>query len=166
MKPTQPQRILFVCLGNIVRSPLAENLFRHKVAQAGLDDWYTADSAGTAAYHIGEPPDERMRQVAAGRGLNYSGAGRQFGAADFEEFDLILAMDATNQADILRLAMGEAQRAKVRLMRSYDSVSQPGDPVPDPYYGGLAGFEEVYDILDRATDELLRQLEAERAESG
>ncbi len=166
MKSLQTQRILFVCLGNIVRSPLAENLFRHKVVQAGLEDWYTADSAGTAAYHIGEPPDERMRQVAAGRGLNYSGAGRQFGTADFEDFDLILAMDATNQADILRLAIGEAQRAKVRLMRSYDPGAEPESAVPDPYYGGLAGFEEVYDILDRATTELLRQLEAERAQSG
>lgn len=156
---TIPQRILFVCLGNIVRSPLAENLFLHKVEAAGLAEKYSVDSAGTAAYHIGELPDSRMRKVAGNRGLDYSGSGRQFSVRDFEEFDLILAMDGTNRADILRLARNDAERAKVHLMREFDPGANPTDPVPDPYYGGLEGFEEVYDILDRATAELLRRLE-------
>lgn len=156
---TEKKRILFVCLGNIVRSPLAENMFRHLAAQAGLADKYEVDSAGTAAYHIGEEPDARMREVAAARGLVYTGSGRQFTAQDFKDFDLIVPMDGTNKADVLRLAERDDQRARVHLMREFDPLADPTDGVPDPYYDGMDGFREVYDIVERSARELLRQLE-------
>lgn len=153
------KRILFVCLGNIVRSPLAENMFRHLAEQAGVAENYTVDSAGTAAYHIGEEPDARMREVAAARGLIYTGAGRQFTARDFNDFDLIIPMDGTNKADVLRLAASDADRARVHLMREFDPQADPTEGVPDPYYGGMDGFREVYDIVERSARELLRRLE-------
>jgi protein-tyrosine phosphatase len=155
----QTRRILFVCLGNIVRSPLAENMFRHLAEQSGLDGRYQVDSAGTAAYHVGEAPDSRMRQVAAERGLVYSGRARQFQREDFERFDLILPMDKDNRADILRLAGGPSHAGKVRLFREFDPQAKPGESVPDPYYGGLEGFHEVYDIVERAARGLLDALE-------
>ncbi|MBI3158603.1 MAG: low molecular weight phosphotyrosine protein phosphatase [Chloroflexi bacterium] len=155
----EKKRILFVCLGNIVRSPLAENMFRHLAEQAGAGERYEVDSAGTAAYHIGEAPDARMRQVAAERGLVYSGKARQFQADDFERFDLILPMDASNKAEILRLADGQAAHARVRLLREFDPQGSPDEPVPDPYYGGLDGFHEVYNIVARATRRLFEALE-------
>lgn len=153
-------RVLFVCLGNIVRSPLAENMFAHLAKQAGLGGQYAADSAGTAAYHVGESPDARMRNVAAGHGLIYDGKGRQFEQSDFDSFDLIIAMDDSNQANILRLASNSKDKAKVHMLRAFDPQGSPHDSVPDPYYGGLDGFEHVYQIVARACTGLLDALEA------
>ena len=156
---TDKTRILFVCLGNIVRSPLAENMFRHLASQAGVGDQYEADSAGIGAWHVGESPDERMRHVAAGRGLLYDGSARQFSPRDFDRFDLIIAMDQDNRANLLYQARSQADREKIRLMREFDSLGMPQAEVPDPYYGGLRGFEEVYDIVERSCKGLLEVLQ-------
>lgn len=161
---TETTRILFVCLGNIVRSPLAENLFRHLAEQAGLDGKYETDSAGTAAYHIGDPPDRRMRQVAAARGLEYSGRGRQVGRSDFDEFDLVIAMDSNNYADLMALAPAAVQ-SKIRLMREFDPEAHGEQSVPDPYYGGIDGFEHVYDLIERSCRTLLTRLESGEVDS-
>ncbi len=152
-------RICFVCLGNIVRSPLAENLFIHLARQANVDDRYEVDSAGTGAWHVGEPPDGRMRQVAARRGLHYDGKARQFSRRDFDRFDLIIAMDQENRRDLLRLVPTPEQQAKIHLLREFDPDSEVQASVPDPYYGGMDGFEEVYDIVERACRGLLKALE-------
>lgn len=153
-------RICFVCLGNIVRSPLAENLFRYLVEQIGKEHKYIIDSAGTSAWHVGEPPDPRMRRIAARQGLVCEGRARQFQRADFDNFDLIIAMDAENQETLQRLAPDEEACAKIRLLREFDSQGRPGAPVPDPYYGGISGFEEVYEIVERSLRGLLKALEA------
>ncbi|MDH5507406.1 MAG: low molecular weight phosphotyrosine protein phosphatase [Anaerolineae bacterium] len=157
---SKDQRVLFVCLGNIVRSPLAENMFIHLADQAGVLDKYYAESAGTAAYHVGEAPDARMRRVAAGHGLVYSGRARQFEMRDFERFDIIIAMDASNRENILRLARKPEDEAKVRMMREFDLQGSGDDPVPDPYYGGIDGFEQVYQIVARSCQGLLDAMEA------
>jgi protein-tyrosine phosphatase len=156
---TEPKRILFVCLGNIVRSPLAENMFLHLADQAGLGEKYLADSAGTGGWHAGEQPDSRMRRVAADHGFEYSGRARQFERRDFDRFDLIVAMDRNNRSDLLRIARSEADRARVRLMREFDPLGGPNADVPDPYYGGIDGFEKVYRIVERACRGLLESLE-------
>lgn len=143
-----------------MRSPLAENLFRQIVQEAGLAEVYQADSAGTAAYHIGEEADSRMRQVAAQRGLHYKGSGRQFVQKDFENFDLILPMDTSNFSNLEPLAIGEDQLAKLRMMGDFDLEAGKDRSVPDPYYGGIDGFELVYEMIERSSIELLRQLES------
>ncbi len=149
------RRICFVCLGNIVRSPLAENLFLHQAEQAGVSDRFEVDSAGTGAWHVGESPDPRMRRVAASHGLNYTGRARQFRAEDLENFDLIIAMDRENLSDLQRLARSQDAAQKIRLLREFDPFGSPQAGVPDPYYGGIDGFEEVYQIVDRSTQKLL-----------
>ena len=156
---TETKRILFVCLGNIVRSPLAENLFLHLAANAGFGDRYTADSAGTGGWHAGEQPDARMRQVALQHGFRYSGRARQFVRQDFDRFDLIIAMDRENRADLLDLSRNEEDRSKIYLLREFDPQAGPNPEVPDPYYGGLDGFEMVYQIIERSCQGLLKTLE-------
>jgi protein-tyrosine phosphatase len=155
----KPTRILFVCLGNIVRSPLAENLFRHLAQQQGLDSTYRVDSAGTSAYHVGEPPDARMRRTAAGYGLDYDGSARKFRTHDFDEFDLIVAMDLTNRDNLMALARNEDDQEKIILMREFDPQAPPEAEVPDPYYGGMDGFEKTYAIVERSVKGLLDSLE-------
>lgn len=154
-----PYRICFVCLGNIVRSPLAENVFRQLTIDNGVGAAYEVDSAGTASYHIGQSPDRRMRKVAAKRGLDYAGSARQFRSADFSRFDLIVPMDTENLSDLQRLAPNEDARGKIHLMRDFDPQANPSASVPDPYYGGIQGFEEVYDIVERSCQDLFAALE-------
>jgi protein-tyrosine phosphatase len=156
---TETTRICFVCLGNIVRSPLAENMFRHLVKQAGLAHKYDTDSAGTSGYHIGERPDRRMRRVASNHGFKYDGRARQIKLQDFEIFDLIIAMDSSNRSDLQIMAQSDAQAAKVRLMREFDPEGDPNAPVPDPYYGGIDGFENVFHLVKRSCQGLLDALE-------
>jgi protein-tyrosine phosphatase len=152
-------RILFVCLGNIIRSPLAENLFRFQAEQAGVEGNYSVDSAGTAAYHLGEPPDPRMRKTAESHGVNNDGIARQVREGDFDEFDWIIAMDGSNRRDLLEIAYSPEKQAKIRLLREFDP--EPDDPdVPDPYYGGAEGFENTYRIVERSVHGLLKTLEA------
>jgi len=152
-------KVCFVCLGNIVRSPLAENMFRHLVKQAGLSEKYQVDSAGTSSWHIGEKPDSRMRRVAACHGFEYSGSARQFTVGDFDRFDLIVAMDSNNRMKLLELARTPEHKGKIRQMRAFDPQGGPEMAVPDPYYGGIDGFEDVYQIIERSCQGLLTSLE-------
>lgn len=161
---TETKRICFVCLGNVIRSPLAENLFLFLSDQAGVADKYEADSAGISGYHVGEQADARMRRVASRHGLQYNGRARQFHRTDFDRFDLIIAMDSTNRQDLMRLAPDEGARSKIHLLREYDPQGGPSAPVPDPYYGGIDGFEEVYSIIERSCKGLLRKLQEGRLE--
>lgn len=151
-------RVLFVCLGNICRSPAAEGVFRHLVASAGLTQEFVIDSAGTGAWHVGEPADARMREAARARGVRLSSIARQVVATDFEDFDWILAMDGNNLRDLQRAAHG-AHHDRIRLFRDFDPDA-PGADVPDPYYGADDGFGEVLDIVTRTSTALLAHLRA------
>ncbi len=153
-------RICFVCLGNICRSPTAEGILRHLVEQRGQTGSFTIDSAGTAAWHVGKPPDTRSTAAAAQRGVRLTGAARQFIAADFEQFDLVIAMDDNNHALLSRMATTAAARRRLHRMRDFDPDSPPGASVPDPYYGGERGFEDVLDICQRACEGLLEAIQA------
>ncbi|WP_413163721.1 low molecular weight protein-tyrosine-phosphatase [Capilliphycus salinus ALCB114379] len=149
-----PYQLLFVCLGNICRSPSAENIMNHLINQAALGDYIICDSAGTSSYHIGSPPDARMTKAASLRGISLKGQARQFQVKDFENFDLILAMDYDNYESILALDRTRQYQDKVKLMCEfcrYHSVKE----VPDPYYGGPEGFNRVIDILLDACQGLL-----------
>jgi protein-tyrosine phosphatase len=156
----EPIRILFVCLGNICRSPTAEGVMRNLVERAGLEDSIELDSAGTGAWHVGSPPDQRATAAARSRGVALVGAARQVTASDFEEFDLLLAMDGSNMHELRRRARDEDQRAKVRLLREFDPASSHSDDldVPDPYYGGDGGFDEVFDLVRAACEGLLKEV--------
>lgn len=139
-------RVCFVCLGNICRSPTAEGVFLHLVAQAGRAAAFEIDSAGTAAYHEGERPDRRSLATARARGVELPGRARQFRRDDFARFDHVLAMDRENLRALQRLAPDEAARAKVALLRRFDPDAPPDAEVPDPYYGGADGFDRVFEI--------------------
>lgn len=151
--------VCFVCLGNICRSPTAEGVMKHLVQRAGLEDSVRIDSAGTAAYHAGEPPDRRSAAAAQARGTPLGGKARQFRSADFSRFDYVVAMDTTNHADLLDLASKhDGAESRVFLLRDFDPASPNGSSVPDPYYGGDAGFEEVLDLCEAACQALLGHL--------
>lgn len=149
-------RVLAVCLGNICRSPAAEAAIAEAASDAGVD--IHVDSAGTGAYHVGEPPDARMRRAAADAGLAITGRARQFEPGDFDRFDLIVAMDRANLRDILAQAPDEEAAGRVRLFRSFDPDADPDDlDVPDPYYGGADGFREVVEMVRRAAAGLIAE---------
>jgi protein-tyrosine phosphatase len=151
-------RILFVCLGNICRSPTAEAVMRGLVAQAGLDGEVEVESAGTGSWHLGDPPDPRAVAAAAEREVELVGAARQVDESDFDRFDLLIAMDRSNRDGLLRLAPNEEARGRVRLLSEFGDGG-PRD-VPDPYYGDDEGFAEVLDILERRCAALLEQIRA------
>lgn len=187
--PSAPIRVLFICLGNICRSPMAEGVFRKLVQEAGLEWRFDIDSAGIGAWHTGEGPDERAVATAAQRGLRLTGTARQVRAADLDRFDYILAMDHENLAALRRLARTRtrgragsadsltpsagkqaatkvadaaasaraAHASEIRLFREFDPASAhaPDLDVPDPYYGGPRGFDDVYDLVERAARGLL-----------
>jgi len=153
------KRICFVCLGNIVRSPLAKNLFMRLAQESGKVDYYEVDSAGTSGWHIGEPPDERMLRIAARHGWKYDGRARQFKTKDFDRFDLIIVMDQENLLDLTRLGCNESESKKIHLMREFDPIGGPRMSVPDPYYDGLDSFEEVYKIIERSCRGWLQHLD-------
>lgn len=151
------KKILFVCLGNICRSPLAEGLMIEKIANSDVESLFKVDSCGTADYHIGELPDERTRENALKNGLILKSRARQFEEADFNRFDHILVMDDSNKMKVIAQATSEEHLQKVQLMRDFETDSALiGSDVPDPYYGGVEGFQKVYDILDRCLDNLLK----------
>lgn len=148
--------VLFVCMGNICRSPTAEGVFRHHVTEGGFGDKVLVDSAGTHAYHVGEPPDRRACAAAERRGISLTEIrARRISDRDFEEFDYIIAMDEDNQHRLLDQAP-EEHRSKVQLLLSFASVDET--EVPDPYYGGTAGFERVLDLVEEASRGLLTTL--------
>ena len=153
-------RLLFVCMGNICRSPTAEGVMRHLLRKEGLEDEITIDSAGTGAWHVGNPPDRRATAAAAARGIVLEGAARQVRPSDFDDYDLLLVADRENLADLRAIAPGEAARAKVRLLREFDPASEgaPDLDVPDPYYGGPDGFEDVLDLVEAACRGLLAEI--------
>ena len=159
MNETSTISILFVCMGNICRSPTAEGVFRHVVREAGLAGQLDIDSAGTHAYHVGEPPDRRSQAAASRRGYELGDIrARRVAEADFERFDLILAMDKLN---LVTLQDSAGQHAdKVRLFLEYSSG--PETEVPDPYYGGATGFERVLDLVEDASNALLESLRLPR----
>jgi len=155
-------RLLFVCLGNICRSPTAEGVMRALVDEAGLKESIELDSAGTGAWHVGSPPDSRAAAAARARGIALEGSARQVRQGDFDDFDLVLAMDRSNLRELRQLAGGEARRAKVRLLREFDpaSVGDQDLEVPDPYYGAAGGFDEVLDLVQAACAGLLARIGA------
>ena len=149
-----PYQLLFVCLGNICRSPAAENIMNHLIEQNNLTGQIICDSAGTSGYHIGAPPDPRMTLAATRQGIAMRGSARQFTQADFEAFDLILAMDRENYANICRLDPTGKYQEKVRLMCDF-CTRHTLKEVPDPYYGGVDGFNQVIELLQDACSGLL-----------
>jgi protein-tyrosine phosphatase len=154
MSQINPKQLLFVCLGNICRSPSAENIMNHLIVQARVDGQIICDSAGTSSYHIGSPPDRRMTQAARQRGISMEGKARQFVTEDFEQFDLILAMDQDNYEQICFLDPTAQYRDKVKLMCDFCRHHTVRE-VPDPYYGGPEGFNYVIDLLMDACEGLL-----------
>lgn len=155
-------RVLFVCTGNICRSPTAEAVFRHLLHDNKLDDHVEAASAGTHGYHVGEAPDRRMQRAAARRGYDLSGLrARRVTAQDIERFDLVLAMDRTN-LKALKLITAPGQGERLALFMDY-AASFDEDEVPDPYYGAEPGFERVLDMVEEASRGLVDQIKKEAA---
>ena len=151
--------VLFVCMGNICRSPSAEGVFRKMVADAGREAEFDIDSAGTIGYHAGERADSRMRAAAAARGYSLDSRARRLEPADFADFDLIIAMDNDNYRNITDMDTGQG----ARVVRMCDYCKQHDtDEVPDPYYGGPTGFETVLDILEDACANLLEEMSGSR----
>lgn len=159
-----PTRVLFVCMGNICRSPTAEAVMAAHVRRAGLEAQIVVDSAGTGSWHAGGPPDPRAVAAGARRGLAVGGTARQVSVDDFDRFDLVLACDADNARHLRGLARTGADRAKVRLLREFDPASAGGPDldVPDPYYGHGDGFDRVIDLVDAACRGLLDELRGPR----
>jgi protein-tyrosine phosphatase len=149
-------RVLFVCSGNICRSPTAEAVLAHLAAERGLA--LEVDGAGIGGWHIGSPPDPRSAAEAAEHGVALRGVGRQVQATDFDDFDLIVAMDGTHERDLRRLAPDAEAAGRVRLLREWDPADTADLDVPDPYYGGVDGFGEVYDVIERSCRGLLDEL--------
>ena len=152
-------KVLFVCLGNICRSPLAEGVFMHLVGRKGLKNKYSAGSAGTAGYHIGALPDKRSRDVAVMNGFELTSTACKLSREDFDKFDYIVAMDKANLADIKALTGTNTDwQQKILLMRDFEPQAK-GKEVPDPYYDGPEKFEEVYHMLVKANEGFIEWLE-------
>jgi protein-tyrosine phosphatase len=145
-------------MGNICRSPTAEGVMRSLLREEGLEDEIEVDSAGTGGWHAGDPPDARATAAAAGRGIVLEGAARKVRPSDFEDFDLLLAADRENLADLREIAPSPRAREKVRLLRSFDPDARGDLDVPDPYYGGPDGFEDVLDLVGAACRGLLEDV--------
>lgn len=156
-----PISVLFVCLGNICRSPLAEALFRKAVTDARLEARFTIDSAGTSGYHQGEPPDERASAVAARRGVTVAGSSRQVVQEDLDTFDYIIVMDRENLDNVQGLVREQKGGARIHLLREFDPEADGQLEVPDPYFGGSSGFEHVHDLVERSAAGLLDHIRKE-----
>ncbi|WP_369170616.1 low molecular weight protein-tyrosine-phosphatase [Streptomyces sp. R28] len=151
-------RVCFVCTGNICRSPMAESVFRARVAEAGLDGLVEVDSAGTGGWHEGDPADPRTVSVLEEHGYEGGHTARQFQASWFARLDLIVALDSGHLKALRRLAPSPEDAAKVRLLRSYDATAGDDLDVPDPYYGGRDGFEECLEMVEAASTGLLAEV--------
>ncbi len=166
--PTLPSRstyrILFVCLGNICRSPTAEGVMRHMLRERELADDVDVESAGTGGWHIGHPPDERAASAASRRGVVLESRAQRFIVEHFDDFDLILAMDRQNLADVRSVAPHADAKGKIALLREFDpeAVAAGDLEVPDPYYGGDQGFEDVLDMVERACAGLIAEIRRAR----
>ena len=157
--------VLFVCMGNICRSPTAEGVFRHKVANAGLQDQVHIDSAGTIAYHVGHPPDPRAQKAAQKRGIDLSSQrARKVTSRDFEAFDFVIAMDSDNHYE-LEMICPEGHEDRLHMFLKFAQHSSEID-VPDPYYGGGRGFETVLDLIEDASEGLLQHLKEQKLVAG
>lgn len=153
--------VLFVCLGNICRSPLAEAVFRQVVTEEGLEGRFRIDSAGTSGYHDGESPDPRTTEVAARRGVDVTGTSRQVTRQDAAEFDYLVAMDADNLREVEVLVDGaglDGDGPATHLLREFDPEAEGDLEVPDPYFGGPHGFDNVHDLVDRSARGLLEHI--------
>ncbi len=158
-----PYKICFVCLGNICRSPTAEGVFQHLVNERGLQAYFEVDSAGTSSYHIGEPANSKSRLTAEKYGVSLLSTARQLKAFDLGYYDLILAMDRENLANIREMTPDQGRMAQIGLLRDFDP--EPGDgEVPDPYFGGMQGFEHVFQIVKRSCEAILDELETRIAD--
>jgi protein-tyrosine phosphatase len=149
MTHTHEISVLFVCLGNICRSPLAEGVLSHQLEEAGIADQIYVDSAGTGAWHVGQNPDTRSILVAKKNGVNLSGLARQLRFEDFFDFQLILAMDRANLQDLKKIESDIVSEVDIRLFREFDPLHDGDLDVPDPYYGGSKGFDQVFEITER-----------------
>lgn len=158
---TRKLSVCFVCLGNICRSPTAEGVLARLVANANLRGIIKVDSAGIGAWHKGERADKRARTVAERKGYELNSVARQFTDADFDAFDMLIAMDRSNVAELEALAKTAGQRAKISLLRDHDPLSPNGAEIPDPYYGSSDDFELMFDLVEQACKALLEQLQAE-----
>ena len=155
MNRKQPLRVLYVCSGNICRSPLAQGVSEHILGTIPGDGPLEVESRGTTGYHVGEQVDPRMRETAARRGIRLSHRARQMSLQDFEDYDLVLAMDRSNYRDLVRMARTPEIEAKVRMFRDYDPEANGELEVPDPWYGGMGGFERVFEIVHRTCASLI-----------
>lgn len=158
LKGKEKIRVLFVCLGNICRSPAAEGIFREVVREMGDEERFFIDSAGTGNYHVGDLPDRRMRIHARNRGIELTHRCRQVDVEDFNDFDLIIGMDASNVQNLRRLAPSVEASRKIHSMSEFFSPGARYDHVPDPYYEGAEGFELVLDLLDDGCRNLYARL--------
>jgi protein-tyrosine phosphatase len=154
--------VLFVCLGNICRSPMAEGVFRHILDQEGLSDRFRVDSSGTDSWHVGESPDARSVRTAAAHGVTLGGHARQTRPEDFRRFDYIVAMDRSNLTSLERYRDGRGGEASLYLLREFDPEGGPGAEVPDPYYGGPSGFDDVFAMVERSCRGLLHHILEEK----
>lgn len=150
--------VLFICLGNICRSPLAEGVFRALAEERGVADRFHIDSAGTGGWHVGEPPDPRSTDVAREHGIALTGSARRVEASDLDEFDYLIVMDRQNERDVGHLQELYGDSAQLQLLREYDAEAGGDLDVPDPYYGGSDGFDKVYRMVRRSCEGLLREL--------
>jgi len=154
-----PYKLCFVCLGNICRSPTAEGVFQHLVNERDLQPYFEVDSAGTSAYHVGESANSKSQQTAKQHGITLHSKARQFESFDLDYFDLVLAMDQENLTNINRMRNDSTENVEIGMLRDFDP--EPGDgEVPDPYYGGIQGFENVFQIVKRSCVNLLHRLES------
>lgn len=166
------KRILFVCSGNICRSPLAHTLFENLVKERGLSALYEVESAGTTGYHVGDNADPRMRRTAAKHGVRIDHVARQLSRQDLAEYDMLLVMDRDNYRSVDRMLGNRDEGDRLRYFRDFDPAASshparsPEAEVPDPYYGGPEGFERVFQIVKRTSEGLLDHLERERAREG